>query len=102
MRRSRSAQSPLTESRGVWSVGPQLRGRIARGRLGIEPITDSEVRMQIAPLRRYGFELLPQLADEDIHRAIPVRHLVSPDAPVDLRSLQHPAVGPCKELEQLV
>src|SRR4051794_2128584 len=65
--------------------GPPCRGRHgAIGRLGREAVADAEVRVDVAPARRRLLELLAQLADEDVDRAVAVDHRVAPDPLVDL------------------
>ena len=56
-------------------------------RLGREAVADAEVRVDVPPLRRGALELLAQLADEHVDRAVAVRHRVAPHALVDLLAL---------------
>src|SRR6202042_3957816 len=57
-------------------------------RFGREPVSDSEMRVDVVPPRRRRAQLLAQLTDEHVDRAIPVRHRVAPHALVDLLSPQ--------------
>src|SRR5204863_3724802 len=69
--------------------------------LRIEAVADAEVGVDVAPLRRGGLELLPQLADEDVDGAVAVRHRVAPDALVDLLTLEHGAARIREQLKEL-
>ena len=78
-----------------------LGGRSLRRRLRGEPVADAEVRVDVAPARRGPLELLTQLADEDVDRAVTVDHRVAPDPLVDLLALQHLALGLGEQLDEL-
>ena len=54
-----------------------------------EPVADAEVRVDVVPARRRRTQLLPELADEHVDRAVAVRHRVTPDPLVDLLAAQH-------------
>src|SRR5215217_6926716 len=58
--------------------------------------------VDVAPAWRHALELLAQLADEDVDRAVAVHHRVAPDALVDLLALDHVALGRGEHLDQLV
>ena len=105
-----------SRSRAAWRRGSRRRGdrRRLRGvgsgtavadrsvdRLGREPVADPEVRVDVAPARRRALELLAQLADEDVDRAVAVDHRVAPDPLVDLLALEHLALGLGEQLDQL-
>src|SRR5690242_21881286 len=58
--------------------------------------------VDVCPARREAFQLLAQLADEDVDRAVAMGHRVTPDPLVDLLALEHlaPLLGEqIKELE---
>src|SRR4051794_16085978 len=69
-------------------------------RLGGEAITDTEVGVDVLPLRSGLLEFLTQLADEDINRPVTVGHCVAPDTLVDLLTLEHAALRVGKQLDQ--
>src|SRR5207302_7671453 len=64
-------------------------------------VADPEVRVDVAPTRRGRLELLPKLPDEDVDRAIAVRHRVAPHALIDLLALEHLPVRLGEQLDQL-
>src|SRR3954447_21156815 len=70
-----------------------------RPRRWLESVTEAEMRMDVGPSRRGFFELLPDLADEDIHRPVPMGHPVAPDLLVDLLARQHLAYGARQQAE---
>ena len=76
-------------------------GRRGTGCLGVEAIADAEVGVDVAPARRALLQLLAQLADEDVDRAVAVGHRVAPDPLVDRLALEHLALGVGKQLQQL-
>src|SRR4051794_29261923 len=59
-------------------------GPFDHDRLRREPVADPEVRVDVPPARRGALELLAELADEDVDRAVTVDHRVAPDPLVDL------------------
>src|SRR5205085_11537411 len=69
--------------------------------IGLGAVADAEVGVDVAPLRRRGLELLAELADEDVDRAVAVRHRVAPDPLVDLLALEHRAARVGEQLQQL-
>src|SRR5262249_30417188 len=69
--------------------------------LGDEALADAEVGVDVAPVGGVTLELLPQLPDEHVHRAIAVGHRVAPDLLVDLLALDHLAVCLGEELQKL-
>ena len=69
--------------------------------LGLEPVADAEVGVDVLPARREPLQLRAQLANEDVDRAVAVRHRVAPDALVDLLALDHPAGGLGEHLHEL-
>src|SRR5215213_4315677 len=91
-------------------LGGQLAGRELAGHrrgfarvhaLGREAISDAEVRMDVAPLRRGALELLAQLAHEHVDGAVAVRHRIPPHALVDRLALQHVASVARQQTDQL-
>src|ERR1700733_5446041 len=58
-----------------------------------EAVADPKVCVHIAPAGRDPLELVAQLADEDVDRAITADHRVTPDALVDHLALEHAAIG---------
>src|SRR5215211_2783847 len=89
---------------GVDGFGGQLGqgdGHRAVDRLGIEPVADPEVRVDVAPVRRDLLELLAQLAHEDVHGAVAVDHGVAPDALVDLLARDDLAAEVAQQRDQL-
>src|SRR4051812_26506745 len=58
-------------------------------RLRREPVADPEMRVDVPPSRRRLLELLAQLADEHVDRAVAARHRIAPYALVDLLALEH-------------
>src|SRR5829696_2682734 len=59
------------------------------------------MRMDVGPPRRALGELLSKLADEDVDRAVAVRHRVAPDALIHRFALQHPPGRLGEQLEEL-
>src|SRR6201999_3442927 len=57
--------------------------------------------MDVLPGRRAFLQLLAQLADEDVDRAIAVGHRVTPDPLVDRLALEHLAALLGEQVEQL-
>src|SRR5258708_7246484 len=55
----------------------------------------------VAPTRGAPFELLAQLADEDVNRTIALGHRVAPDPLVDRLALEHLALGVGEQVQQL-
>src|SRR3954471_12125774 len=80
--------------------GPQLLLDDPR-RFGLEAVADPEVGMDVGPARRALLQLLAQLADEDVDRAVAVGHRVAPDPLVDLLPLKHLAALLGQQVEQL-
>src|SRR3954464_11384602 len=76
-------------------------GPFGHDRLSREPVADPEVRVDVPPARRGALELLAELADEDVDRAVTVDHRVAPDPLVDLLALQHLALGVREQLDEL-
>src|SRR3954470_15211612 len=57
--------------------------------------------VDVAPARRALLQLLAQLADEDVDRAIAVGHRVAPDPLIDRLALEHLPLGLGEQLQQL-
>src|SRR6476660_1302484 len=57
--------------------------------------------MYVAPPRRALLQLLAQLADEDVDRAVAMGHRISPHPLVDRLALQHLALGLGEQVQQL-
>src|SRR5690348_6859135 len=57
--------------------------------------------VDVAPARAVLLELLAQLADEDVDRAIAVGHRIAPDPLIDRLALEHLALGVGEQLQQL-
>ncbi len=76
-------------------------GRHPADRLGVEAVADAEVGVDVAPAGRALLQLLAQLADEDVDRAVAVGHRVAPDPLVDRLALEHLALGVGEQLQQL-
>ena len=68
--------------------------------LGSESVANPEVRVDVAPGRRDGAQLLAELANEHVDRAVAVRHRVAPHPFVDLLAAQH-AIGLREQLQDL-
>src|SRR5436305_14360361 len=71
------------------------------GGFGLEAVADPEVGVDVGPARRALLQLLAQLADEDVDRAVAVGHRVAPDPPVWLLPLEHLAALLGEQVEQL-
>src|SRR3954471_21524189 len=80
--------------------GPQLLLDDPR-RFGLEAVADPEVGVDVGPARRALLQLVAQLADEDVNRAVAVGHRVAPDLLVDLLPLEHLAAFLGEQVEQL-
>src|SRR6201995_3190323 len=57
--------------------------------------------VDVAPARRVFLQLLAQLSDEDVDRAVAVSHRIAPDALIDLLALEHLAARLHEQLQQL-
>ena len=68
---------------------------------GVEAVADPEMGVDVAPARRALLQLLAQLADEDVNRAVAVGHRVTPDPLVDRLPLERLALGLGEQLQQL-
>ena len=86
--------SSRARARAPWAAGAAARVQRLRG----EAVADPEVGVDVAPARRQLVELLAQLADEDVDRAVAVRHRVAPHALVDLLARDHLAAGAGEQL----
>src|SRR5262245_2258749 len=71
------------------------------GFVRIEPVSDTEMRVDVAPAGRRVLELAPQFADEHVHGAVAVRHLVAPHPLVDPLARDHPPLRRGQQLQQL-
>src|ERR1700744_6060937 len=71
------------------------------GRLRVEPVADPEVGVDVLPLGGALLQLLAQLADEDVDRAIAVGHRVAPDPLVDGLALEYLSLGAGEQVQQL-
>src|SRR5262249_4512801 len=82
--------------------GSGLEGLLddARG-LRVEAVADPEVGVDVAPPRRALLQLLAQLANEDVDRAIAMGHRVTPDPLVDRLALEHLAASGGEQLQEL-
>ena len=94
-----SARSPSPP--GASSAGTESSPSTGADGLGGEAVADAEVRVDVAPARRHALELLAQLADEDVDRAVAVDHRVAPHALVDLLALQHLPLRVGEQLDEL-
>src|SRR4051794_32107574 len=102
--RSRPTPNSLSERLdldGFVRQGPDRRRRRRVERLRRKAVADPEVGVDVAPARRGALELLPELAHEDVDRAVAVDHRVAPDALVDLLARKDLALGAGQELDQL-
>src|SRR5882762_10901925 len=72
------------------SDGGQLGGHLG---LGHEAVPHPEMGVDVRPARRRLLELLAELADEDVDRAVATSHRVAPHPLVDLLALEHTAFG---------
>src|SRR6478672_2483308 len=77
----------------------RLRDRAQR--LGLEAVADAEVGVDVAPAGGALLQLLAQLADEDVDRAVAVGHRVAPDPLVDGLPLEHLALGLGQQVKEL-
>src|SRR3954471_11874503 len=80
--------------------GPQLLLDDPR-RFGLEAVADPEMGVDVAPADRALLQLLAQLADEDVDRAVAVGHRVAPNPLVDRLPLQDLTLGLREQLQQL-
>ena len=71
------------------------------GRFGVEAVADAEVGVDVGPARRALLQLLAQLADEDVDRAVAVGHRIAPDPLVDRLALEHLALAVGEQVQQL-
>src|SRR5215207_8956534 len=104
--RSRPTRTPRLVGGDEFLGGLGLRHRRRRAdrlldRLRGEPVADPEVRVDVAPCRRYALELGAQLAHEHVDRAVAVDHRVAPHALVDLLARDHLAAEVAQQPDQL-
>src|SRR4051794_9756581 len=100
-RRRTSAQHVLGRRRKRRGRLGGRDGRRPVRALGREAIPHTEVRVDVAPGRRRGLELVAHLAHEHVHRAVAARHGVAPHALVDLLALEDASLGAREQLDQL-
>jgi hypothetical protein len=69
--------------------------------LSLEAVSSAEVGVNVGPGGRVALELLAELSDVHINRAVAVGHSVAPDVKVDLLACQYLVRRAGEESEQL-